>query len=260
MKSLHDRERLTEVFSARAPAASHAPLARNGPLAPFVLALALASGCGGSGPSSTGSGPTVETSLNELGIDTTPSPRLGDNGQPLPENYSPLGKTLQIDPLMELYVGGVPLTGSTSVATLLEDFSNNPPDGTGTITPEPLFALDAAEAPWWPESLPSQSFRQTKRAVAAADLDGNGIDEIVTLFAEDPRLSLQIVRRTDTGFETSVSTILFNTPGITSVALAAGDFDGDTRRSTHTPGAPRKFELTQDTFACRFYQPRYFGH
>jgi hypothetical protein len=30
--------------------------------------------------------------------------------------------------------------------------------------------------------------------------------------------------------------------------------DGDTRRSTHTPGAPRKFEISHDTFACRFYQ------
>jgi len=30
--------------------------------------------------------------------------------------------------------------------------------------------------------------------------------------------------------------------------------DGDTRRSTHTPGADRKFDDTNDTFACRFYQ------
>jgi hypothetical protein len=30
--------------------------------------------------------------------------------------------------------------------------------------------------------------------------------------------------------------------------------DGDTRRSTHNPDADRKFELTRDTFACRFYQ------
>jgi hypothetical protein len=30
--------------------------------------------------------------------------------------------------------------------------------------------------------------------------------------------------------------------------------DGDKRRSTHTSGAERKFELTQDTFSCRFYQ------
>jgi outer membrane protein OmpA-like peptidoglycan-associated protein len=30
--------------------------------------------------------------------------------------------------------------------------------------------------------------------------------------------------------------------------------DGDTRRSTHTPGADRKFDDAHDTFACRFYQ------
>jgi hypothetical protein len=30
--------------------------------------------------------------------------------------------------------------------------------------------------------------------------------------------------------------------------------DGDVRRSTHTPGADRKFDQTHDTFACRFYQ------
>jgi hypothetical protein len=30
--------------------------------------------------------------------------------------------------------------------------------------------------------------------------------------------------------------------------------DGQTRRSTHTPGADRRFDDTHDTFACRFYQ------
>ncbi len=30
--------------------------------------------------------------------------------------------------------------------------------------------------------------------------------------------------------------------------------DGQTRRSTHLSGADRQFELTQDTFGCRFYQ------
>jgi hypothetical protein len=30
--------------------------------------------------------------------------------------------------------------------------------------------------------------------------------------------------------------------------------DGDQRRSTHLPGAERKFDDTHDTFACRFYQ------
>ena len=228
MKSLQGRDRLTESIAARAPAAKRALLVLNSPLLLAVLTLELASSCGGGGHSSGVSGDAIQASLNGLGIDTSASQRLSENGQTLPENYNPLGRTVQVDPLMELYVGGVALSGSASVATLLEDFSSYPPDGTGTITPEPLFALDAADAPWWPEDLPPQSFRHTKRAVAAADLDGDGIDEIVTLFAEDPRLSLQIVRRTATGYESSESTILFNTPGITNVALAAGDFDGDT--------------------------------
>jgi hypothetical protein len=197
------------------------------PLFPALLSLVCASGCGGGGHSAV-SGDAVERSLNELGIDTSSSPRRSDHGESLSENYSPLGKTLRIDPLMELYVGGVPIDGSTAVATLFEDFAHDPPDGSGTITPEPLFALDAADAPWWPESLPPGSFRQTKRAVTAADVDGDGIDEVVTVFVEDPTASLQIVRRTDTGFETSLSTVLFNTPGITDVAIVAGDFDGDT--------------------------------
>src|SRR6185369_7271399 len=104
-------------------------------------------------------------------------------------------KTRQVDPLMELYVGGVPLHGSSAVATLLEDFSNYPADGAGTITPASLSELTAADAPWWSEDLPAHSFRETKRAVTAADLDGDGIDEIVTVFAEDPHLSRQIRHR-----------------------------------------------------------------
>ena len=92
------------------------------PLFPALLSLVCTSGCGGGGHSAV-SGDAVELSLNELGIDTSSSPRRSDHGESLSENYSPLGKTVRIDPLMELYVGGVPIDGSTAVATLFEDFA-----------------------------------------------------------------------------------------------------------------------------------------
>ena len=198
-------------------------------LAALGLLIPLGCGGGGGGGSSGSSGNGITKSLNGLGIDTSESPRRSDDGGSLPDDAHPLGKTRQVDPLMELYVGGVLLHGSSAVATLLEDFSTYPADGAGTITPASLSELSAADAPWWPEDLPAHSFRETKRAVTAADLDGDGIDEIVTVFAEDPHLSLQILRRTETGYATEGQTLLFNRPGIRNVAIAAGDFDGDAK-------------------------------
>lgn len=194
-----------------------------------LLTLLLPSGCGGGGGggSTPPSGNEIEASLNGLGIDTTPSPRRAEAGGTLPDNFNPLGKTIQVDPLMELYVGGVALHASSDPATLIEDLSAVTADGTGTMTPESLFGLGTAAAPWWSEQLPNHANRETKRAVAAADLDGDGIDEVVTLFVDDPRLAIQILRRTPNGYETIESTLLQNTPGITSVSIVGGDFDGD---------------------------------
>lgn len=196
-----------------------------------VLALAI-SGCGGGGsggaPGPAPSSNEVRDSLEGLGISVAPTPRLGDDGAPLPDSFSPAGPTYQVDPRMELFLGGFRLGNSAAVATLIEDVSANPAGPNGLIAPERMLEQSAAEAPWWTEDLPDNTFRHTLRAAAAADQDGDGLQEIVTVFYEEPQLKLQTLKRgSGGGYETSESTLLFNTPGIVNVSIAAGDFDGD---------------------------------
>jgi hypothetical protein len=204
-----------------------------------MIALTLVPSCGGSsggqpdgsggagGGSGGSSGNAVTNSLNGLGIDTSATPRQSESGSSLPQSYNPLGHTLMVDPLMEIYIGGMPLAGSTAAATLVDDFSQSPIDPNKVITPTTLFQLSTTDAPWWTEQLPGQSPRETKRAVAAADVDGDGLQEIATVFVEDSNLLLQIVHNTGSGFAASTTTLLTNTPGITNVAIVGGDFDGD---------------------------------
>lgn len=216
--------RITQLFRALAAVSRVSPLL----VACLIGAIGSLSSCGGGGGSGSGdSGDGIRASLEGLGIDVSESPRLDENGDPLPSDYNPLGLTFQVDPLMELYVGGVQLAGSTAVATLIEDVSQATPDVNGLIVPTTLFELQDVDAPWWTEGLSSNSFRETLRACAASDLDGDGVDEIVTVFADDPQLRIQIVEAGDAGLEANESTLLFNTTGITNVAVACGDFDGD---------------------------------
>jgi hypothetical protein len=194
------------------------------------LALALSAGCGGGGGGggTTASGNDVEESLNGLGIDTAPSVRRDDNGEPLPDSFSPAGPTYEVDRRVELYLGGFRLGNSAAVATLIEDVATNPAGAGGLIAPDRLFEQFTAEAPWWTEDVPDNTFRRTLRASAAADQDGDGVQEVVTVFYVEPQLRLQTLKRgSGGGYETSEATLLFNTPGITNVSLACGDFEGD---------------------------------
>lgn len=215
------------TFTTSAPTLRRPSLAF--PFASLAL-LGLACGGGGGGGSPTTGGNEVEESLHGLGIDTSESPRLDDNEEPLPDSFAPLGPTFPVDRRVEVFLGGFQLGSSAAVATLIEDVATNPAGPNGLIAPERLFEQFSAEAPWWTEDLPDGTFRRTRRASVAGDQDGDGVQEVVTVFYDEPQLRVQTLRRgSGGGYETSEATLLFNTPGIENVSLACGDFDGDMR-------------------------------
>lgn len=80
----------------------------------------------------------VGVSLNTLGIDTTASPRLGDDGNPLPDDYLPLGQTVTLGvggdaaARYELFIGGprsAPSWSSSVMAMSFAPISGTSPHG-----------------------------------------------------------------------------------------------------------------------------------
>jgi hypothetical protein len=193
----------------------------------LVLVLAACSGGGGGGGGAGQAPANHAESLARLGVDQTESARIDEYGHVLPEDYRPLGGVVRLDPVTELWLGGVPLQGSDAIATLLEDVSGTPPAGDGRLSPAALFSLSEDDAPWMKEEVDEWSFPSTGRAAAAADLDGDGDEELVTIYRAEDRLEVLVVENVEGQYPSHEEVLLFNLPEVRDVSLAAGDFDGD---------------------------------
>jgi hypothetical protein len=174
----------------------------------LVAAASLLLACGGEGG---GTAPTtlpstVDDSLNELGVSTVPTPRIGNDGVALPEDHSPFGQRLKIaingagethiGAPLELVVGGFELQGSMDPFAVLDNLEL---PATGLqIAPSPIFTLDPGEAPWARED---DTFEKappvTLRDAAGGDLDGDGYDELVVAYASGGQVFLRIANLAD---------------------------------------------------------------
>jgi hypothetical protein len=125
--------------------------------------------------------PTGEQGMfTSLGVDTTTSARtyVDQNGatQTLPDSYNPLGVGIKtLEPLMEIYIGGRGVSGNPN-EVLFDDLKNSP-------TPTPL-PLDSGGDESWTAN--------TYKTSVAADLDGDGIDEIVNIYWLDTGKTLNV--------------------------------------------------------------------
>ena len=220
------------------------------PALALVLAALLAA-CGGGLPGGGGPNPTptedpVSESLDALGVDTTPSPRLAPDGSELGEDDAPLGPSASLgepeaftdesaaNPHMELVLANPDIAGSAPVGTTfevrkLEEVAVTP---TGTIEfgSETVLADLSAGNDWaLPDGNDGNQF-QTRRAVAAGDLDGDGFDEITAIFVDvsDDVLKLRVFEDAAAGF-TARSSSLAAGASVKSLTLIAYDPDGDGR-------------------------------
>ncbi|MEL6341520.1 MAG: FG-GAP-like repeat-containing protein [Myxococcota bacterium] len=171
----------------------------------------------------------VRGCLEVLGVTVdTESPRLGPDGEPLPEDYAPLGATVSFyanppgaesdlrgaddtAPIgtRELFLGGVARPRTTAVGGWLELDAN---DVTNTwFTTDTLQELDTYDH--------AQS--------VAADLDADGREEIVGLSVVEGTLTAAVFEDRVEGFGETSGLSLGAAPGTWSAAVADADGDGD---------------------------------
>jgi hypothetical protein len=166
-----------------------------------------------------------EQALNNLGIDTKLGGPSDPSGKALPASYNPLArKKTAFRPKKEIFVGGLkrgdlsaPCAGK---ANCLYDDS--------TEQYRPLFAMNDDS---WTSA--------THKNVIGADVDGDGLEEIVLVHyvASEKRLRMSVIDRDDAGYserhndidEAFDATTPTTSPSLHHPTLAKGDLDGDGR-------------------------------
>jgi len=212
---------------------------------PLILVLAIVAACSssGGGDGNPPGGDDVADSLDRMGIDTTETVRQDTSGDALPEDFSPLGPSAtvgQIDELLivgpQIYTGPSGPGGPFPPQTLLENrvtFTKlSSTDASGTLSLSVTDVLPTGTV-WESDLVSSQpgccnTGPQTVRDVAAGDVDGDGVDEIIVVYLDGVDVSgvdqlwLQIL---DDGAGDPVTLVAVE--DIRDVDVEAGDFDGD---------------------------------
>ena len=189
----------------------------------------------------------LQSSLDTLGVDTTPSGRVASNQEALPVDYSPLGSSPSFgdqaegsnesgqNKTDELFIVGMALAETNSKISLIEKLGVQI-DGDGAVNPGTttvLGMLDEADNGWatarGANRGDSDDTRQL-RGVAAGDIDRDGFEEIVIVYvdtsAADRVLRVRIIEDLEAGF-TEFEDTLGDGDNVLDVAVVTGDFNGD---------------------------------
>lgn len=193
------------------------------------LLASCGGGGGGGGGGSSGGGQqapgSLDESLERLGIDTQPTPRLDEQGQTLPEDFAPVGMRWKMTRPAELFAAGLDLQAVSSKATTFEDFENLVLNG-GTLTPTVLDTDVGTGYAAMSEKVADPRVYETKRAICGADLDGDGHDERVVALWQAGLVRILVTGDALTSFAENFDDVDF-VQGVTSVSLASGDVDAD---------------------------------
>jgi hypothetical protein len=201
----------------------------------ILLAACSGGGGGGNGGGTPVSADPVEASLNAMSIDTTETPRVDDDQDPLPDSYSPLGAKADIDKFDEIALLGMQLsTGATVPMAVFEEV----PTTQTTFTTSVLHAPDATAAPW--------TGGNYIRAGARADIDDDGYEELLIVYQDHSAINnpvqLVVVEDKQAGFAASTPKVVSNQQA-EFLGIAAGDFNGD--------GAPEAAVVLMQTDGVR---------
>lgn len=171
---------------------------------------------------------TVEDTLHAFGVATDPTPRRDELDQPLGADYGPLGSVPRLARTDELVIVGLDEPGDDEQRSffLYQDGSAGAPSG--YYEPELLFHLGQDELEDDRPANANGSAPQSYRAVAAGDLDGDGLQEVVILQHDGLELRLRVVQDEAQGFAPFEQVVAVDA-AISDVAVATGDLDGDGR-------------------------------
>jgi hypothetical protein len=190
----------------------------------MLLVLTACGGGGGGGGGGAGgqkTGDDVADTLANLNVDTTPTDRVDNSNDPLPDSFTPIGKNKTLAKKSEIFLAGLGLASESDHVNILKfkpGVSNVPgvPDSPDTTTKLPTNPLDTS----WKNDL--------QNASAAGDIDGDGFEEVILLWwdSSDDGIRLKIIDDEEEAFtESPVSVLTTATP--TWLRVIAGDFDSD---------------------------------
>ena len=189
-----------------------------------VAACSSGDDSGGGGGTRVTPATTVEDALDNFQIDTTQTPRLDSDGDPLPDDYAPFGSSAAIERFAELAFLGFE---TELVAGSRLSIAKERPDQNGNFSAELLHSIPTSETPW----IVSSGINPANvRAAAAGDFDGDGIEELAVVYHEfdEPFIELIIIDDEADEFATS-QPIIVSDKDPDGLAITAGDFNGDSR-------------------------------
>lgn len=157
----------------------------------------------------------VETSLDVLGVNTNPAQRFDASGNPIPDDYSPLGNTYSPNQRDELAILGVELEGATARMAIVDDLG----DGGAVLT-------SREDTPFLDSNVSSRGIPNTRRDATAGDTDGDGRDELVTVYMRDQEVVLRVFDDASGDFAETESVIAL-APDVLDLRAATGDVNGD---------------------------------
>jgi len=170
------------------------------------------SGMGGS----TGGRPDdIAESLRELGVPVDDdAPRVGPGGADLGPDDAPLSSRSTLDRVDELVIAGIEFPEPGVEVAPRFSVVEMDPDGAATAIAQP----SDEDTPWNSDDV---------RATGAADLDGDGRDEVVAAYLDEGAIWLDVFDDAEAGFARRSERITVPDGEVAHLSLAAGDFDGD---------------------------------
>jgi len=157
--------------------------------------------------------------LNAMNVDTTKTPRVDDDQDPLPTSYSPLGASTAINRFDEMLILGAQLaSGASSKVAVVEEV----PQQDGGFRTDVLYAPDPTAAPWTGSNY--------IRAATRADVDGDGRDELLIVYQDHSStvnpVQLVVIDDKQARFAASSPKLISNEQA-KFLEIATGDFNGD---------------------------------
>ena len=192
----------------------------------FFAATFLISACGDDGSDGPGNGSgnggpndPVRQTLSELGVSPTSEPRVDDDGDPLPDDYAPLGSRRTINRFAEIIPFGVRLDDDPTSEGRMPVLDIDP-GANNTFSWSLLRDDPPAETPWLTDD-PTMA-----RSAVNADFDRDGQDEIAIVY-QIPTEPVRLVimdGAPDYGFDEPT---VIDTGTWDQLFVEAGDFDGN---------------------------------